>query len=404
MCTRMLLMVSCFLLAACNDGDSSPETGLALVPPDPVAATAIPNLSDGPHLGYIVGFDALNDQQSANASIRLAETVSSGMRVSRAQLGWDELEPAPGEFDQNLLRSVLDDVTTADRQPFFSLTTLDTGVLTIPSDLRSSDGLAPAAGLTLDGAEIEARLQAFLNWLLPELDAYNTWGLSIANESSTLFDTIAQQEVSDFLVSGLAHANTLTDQIAVTVTIAGGADSNPDVERFINDLMPFLDIASFNFYCLDSNTLQVTNQDAWQGAVNTFLARAQNLPIVFHELGCPAGWTDLGGNAVTPPASINATPAIQADFFRYMFEQIQRQDRLRAAIVFQLYDWSPELAESFSDSLVGSATGSDDNLVAARLEEWLATIGLCRWSDGTCREAYEVFVSAIAEMATIRNE
>ena len=388
---RNAILVSCLFLAACGDDSSSPDN----VPP----VNSIPNLTSGPHLGYIVGFDALNAQRSANADARFSEAVAAGMRISRAQLGWDELETARGVFDQNLLMSVLSEVTVAGQQPFFSLSTLDTGVLTIPSDLLTSDGLTLAAGLTIDGPEITARFQAFLDWLIPELLTYNTWGLAIANEPSTLFETISQQEITNFLISGVDYANTLTNQIAITVTIAGGADNNPEIIRFISDLIPHFDIASFNFYCLGSDTLQTTNQAAWQDAVDTFVSRAQNRPIFFQELGCPAGWGDLGGSVVTPQQSINATPEIQAEFFQFMFNQIKTRDELRAATIFQLNDWSPELARSFTDSLIAEG----DAVVAARLEEWLATIGLCRWSDGSCREAYDVFIASVIEMAAARS-
>lgn len=81
------------------------------------------------------------------------------------------------------------------------------------------------------------------------------------------------------------------------------------------------DIASFNFYCLGSDNLQTTNRATWQDAVDTFVFRSQGRPVFFQEIGCPAGWADLGGSVETPPQSINATPRIQADFFRFMFNQ-----------------------------------------------------------------------------------
>lgn len=392
------ILGSCLFLAACSDGSSSPTTIVANTPTNVPPVTSIPNLTSGPHLGYIVGFDALNAQQTANADARFSEAVAAGMRISRVQLGWDELETARGVFDQNLLTSVLGEATVAGQQPFFSLSTLDTSVLTIPSDLLTSDGSTLATGLTIDGPEITARFQVFLDWLIPELLAYNIWGLAIANEPSTLFETISQQEITNFLISGVDHANALTSQIAITVTIAGGADNNPETIGFISDLIPYLDIASFNFYCLASDTLQTTNQAAWQDAVDTFVLRAQNRPIFFQELGCPAGWGDLGGSVVTPQQTINATPTIQAEFFQFMFDQIKTRDEFRAATIFQLNDWSPELARAFSDFLIDEG----DVVAAARLEEWLATIGLCRWSDGTCREAYDVFIASLIEMAAIR--
>ncbi len=392
----MILWVS-LGLAACG-GESSSIVPPIVPPPPPV--NQIPNLSAGPHLGYIIGFDVLDTQQTANAASRFAQAVASGMSISRVQLGWGELESAPGVYELADLLLALDVATASGQQPFVTLSTLDTSELTLPLDLMAADRLTPAAALTIDGPEIRARFEAFLDWFIPELAAYRVWGLSIANEPSTLFESIDQQEITNFLINGAEYANALNEQIAITATIAGAADSNSEIVQFLADLIPHFDIASFNFYCLSSSTLQTTDQAVWATAIDTFIARAQGREIFFQELGCPAGWGDLGGSVVPPPQMINATAQIQADFFRYMFAQIETRDALRAATVFQLNDWSPALSRSFSDPL----RLDGDPVTADRLEEWLATVGLCRWSDGACREAYDVFIDGVARLAAARGE
>ncbi|MEM1144377.1 MAG: hypothetical protein AAGI88_17490 [Pseudomonadota bacterium] len=37
-----------------------------------------------------------------------------------------------------------------------------------------------------------------------------------------------------------------------------------------------------------------------------------------------------------------------------------------------------------------------------RLDEWLATVGLCRWADGTCRPAWDTFLGALRNQAQAR--
>lgn len=389
--TKTTLVALC--LSACSGGSLSPTP-----PAVPPTVNPTPNLSPGPHLGYIVGFDALDAQQRAIAENRFSAAVAAGMRIARVQFGWGELESAPGVFERGALMSVLDQASVSGQQVFFTLSTLDTGELTIPTDLMSTDRLSPAPGLTLDGAEISTRFRAFLDWLIPEIAAYDVWGLAIANEPSTLFESISQQEISNFLISGADYANAFTDEIAITVTIAGAADSNAEIIQFVADLMPHLNIASYNYYCLGTNTLQTTDLATWTADVNTLIARAQGREIFFQELGCPAGWSDLGGLAVPPPPMINATPQIQADFFRFMLAEIETRDELRAATVFQLNDWSPELAKLISDPF---RLGGDP-VTADRFEEWLATVGMCRWSDGSCRDAYAIFLDGVARTAGVR--
>jgi len=134
--------------------------------------------------------------------------------------------------------------------------------------------------------------------------------------------------------------------------------------------------------------------------VDTLIARSQGREIFIQELGCPAGWGDQGGAAPARPETINATPGIQSEFFRFMIKQIEKRDELRAATIFQLNDWSPELAKTFTDPirLLG------DDVTADRLEEWLATVGMCRWSNGVCREAYSVFLDGAARIANVRDD
>lgn len=391
--TTAVLASLALFLGACSESTLSPVPPVVPPPADPT-----PNLSPGPHLGYIVGFDTLDAGQMADADSRFSAAVAAGMRISRIQFGWDELESAPGVFELGELMSALDQAVVSGQQPFLTLSTLDTGELTIPTDLMAADRLSPAAGLTLDGPEITARFQAFLDWLIPEIAAYDVWGLAIANEPSTLFESIDQQEVTDFLIDGADYAQSLAVEIAITVTIAGAADNNAEIIQFVADLIPHMDIASFNYYCLDTNTLQTTDQTVWASDVNTLIARAQGREIFFQELGCPAGWGDLGGTGIVPPQAINATAQIQADFFRFMLTQIETRDSLRAATVFQLNDWSPGLARLLSDPF---RLGGDP-VTADRLEEWLATIGMCRWSDGSCREAYDIFLDGVARMAAVR--
>ncbi|MEM0955347.1 MAG: hypothetical protein AAGI24_14500 [Pseudomonadota bacterium] len=385
------------MLISCGSGGGSGSDDPAL--PDPqvqLPASNIPRLSEGKHLGLTVGFDPLSLQQQQQTEALLEINVAAGSTISRAQLDWAELESAPGVYDLAVLMAALDEATRFGQQPFLTLSTVDTGGLALPSDLQTEQG-ALVDGMSLDAPSILARLESFLGWLVPELAAYEVWGLAIANESSTVFETIDRLEITRFLQAGISAVKRLDDNLAVTVTFVGDTQPGSMVERFLADLLPSLDLVSFNYYCL-SNELVTTNQARWQSDIEILAARAGGKPIFFQELGCPAGWSDTRSAEQDRAATINAAPALQSEFFRLMLGQVEENAEIRAATVFQLYDWSPELVLSFVEPFRAPDEPGNE-LVIDRLSEWLGSVGMCRWSDGSCREAWDIYLEGLARLA-----
>jgi len=350
-------------------------------------------------MGYIVGFDALDAQQTALADSLQSQAITAGQDFTRIQFGWEDLESAPGVFNIGDLMAALDAAAATQQSIFLSLTTLDTGSLTIPADLMSANASTTARGIELDGAEIRARFHAFLDWLIPELANYNVWGIAIANESSTNFASVDQMAATNFLVDGVNYVRSVDPDLAVTVTIVGEF-FDPDVERFANDLMPQLDFAMFNFYCLDGQTLLASDSMHWATAVDKQIEVAAGREIIYQELGCPAGYADLGGPSQPVPV-IGSSVQLQDDFFGFMVNEIIARDELRGAYIFQLLDWSPALTQLFTDGLF-DPNDPGSAVVAPRLTEWLMTIGMCRWSDGTCRPAWDTYLDGVTRTSNER--
>jgi hypothetical protein len=71
---------------------------------------------------------------------------------------------------------------------------------------------------------------------------------------------------------------------------------------------------------------------------------------------------------------------------------------LRAATAFQLFDWSPELAAMFAQPLRAAGLPA----FADRFEEWLATVGLRRWSDGSARPAWNAWLDQLERVREAR--
>lgn len=387
-------LLSFVVVAGCS-GDHSiapPASG----PPSPpaVAAAAIPRLSAGPHLGYIVGFDRLSASQRKRADNLQLDAINAGMTLSRIQTDWGDLEPSPGVYNSVDLREQLADAALLGQSVMVTVTAIDTGSFGLPADLLTPDGSQLRSGLTFDDPVIIARFNEFLDWLVPELRKANVWALSLGNEVETNFEGAAIEDaVLAFLTAGADHARGLDPKLAVTVTLTG--DGHLNYPNFVSGLLPHLDIYALNYYCLSGGTLQATGPAQWRDDIDRILRAAGDKQIFFQELGCPTGYSDIGA-ASAPRPDLNSSQALQTEFFSYMLARINNEERLRAATVFQLFDWSPSLAASFSTGLIGTGDPALD-IAAARLTEWLATVGMCRWSDGSCRPAWDEFLSALRE-------
>ncbi|MEL7296942.1 MAG: hypothetical protein AAGJ86_04720, partial [Pseudomonadota bacterium] len=189
---------------------------------------------------------------------------------------------------------------------------------------------------------------------------------------------------------------TRAPDIAATVTLTIGSPVTlPD---FTADLMAGLDLATFNHHCLDA-AFNVTARERWEDDVALIRDASRGLPIMIQELGCPVGYGDGGMNAEpTRPNGNGGNPDIQDAYFQYFDELFLTDPQFRAATVFQLYDWSPQLARLFGDFL----RSEGETVIADRFEEWLATIGVCRWADGTCRPAWTTFLNMLGRQSDAR--
>ena len=128
------------------------------------------------------------------------------------------------------------------------------------------------------------------------------------------------------------------------------------------------DVAIFNYYG-QSVDFQVQSASVVQAELDAVVALAGGRPIVFQELGCPAGRS---------PSRLAASEAAQAAFLAEYTRQMARRPEIRVAFWFQLVDWSPALAASYDKALTGA--GFPD--LGAKFAETLTTIGLLTYADG----------------------
>jgi len=369
-----------------------------------LADPMISKLPAGPHLGMIAGFDDLRSRSGEperrnRADDLFQEAIEAGMTIGRAQIDWRNLEIAPGIYDAYTLAEALENAARDGLHVFVTFSSIDTEELALPDYLTADDGL-PLNGYLLSDPEINTPFLAFLDWLIPELAKYDVWGLALGNEVDALIDAgvISEQETLDHLLAGVARVRSLDPELAVTVTLTG--EANNLLPDFTDALLADLDIVSFNTYCL-TRTLTVDTPRQWRAVVARWKESAGNKQIFIQELGCPVGYgTDQIGPNSGRSNGLNGSEALQSQFFEYYFDLFITDPQFRAATVFQLYDWSPDLSGIYEP--IFAAEGFP--LIGERLTEWLATVGLCRWSDTTCRPAWDVFLTNLNRLNQLRRE
>lgn len=350
-------------------------------------------------MGMIIGFDPLTNtayDQPARVDALIAEAQGAGATIGRAQISWRDIETAQGVYSTDAIDDAIDAAAMVGDYVFVTLETIDISSYEFPDYLRlSPDALRP--GLTLQSPDVRTALDNMLGFLVPQLSMAQVWGLSLGNEvDSILTDGIETlDDITDFYERGAARVNALDPDLAVTVTLRGGAPV--DEPAFTQAMASVMDIMTFNHYCLDAG-LQVTNQARWRSEFDSFKHAAGSKEIFIQELGCPVGYGDDGAGASPRPANgLGGSQQTQVDYFAFALNEFAADPQFRAATLFQLLDWSPSLAQSFSVPVAAV-----DQTAGERLEEWLATSGLCRWADGTCRPAWDTFKAGVADIEAAR--
>lgn len=369
-----------------------------------MADPQISRLPAGPHMGMIRGFDDLRPGQDgidrlARADELRAAAIDAGMTIGRVQIDWRDLELAPGVYDAETLTEALEYAGRDGQFVFVTLSSIDTNELTLPDYLSDENGQV-VDGRRLSDPEINQPYLAFLDWFVPVLGKHQVWGLALSNEVDAAINDgiVTSSDALAHLLAGARRTRMLDPKIAVTVTLTGDANRhNPD---FTGALLADLDIVSFNTYCL-SDYLTVNSPRDWQDVLTRWKATAGTKQIFIQELGCPIGYgADQRGPNAGRENGINGSAQIQAVFFAFYLSEFARDPQLRAATVFQLYDWSPQLAGLYEPALAAAG----EPLAGARLTEWLATVGLCRWSDTSCGPAWDAFLTGLAAIKASRAE
>jgi hypothetical protein len=355
----------------------------------------LPLLPPGSHLGMMTSFELPNPQTPAQTGFlanRWSQALDAGLEVARVQVSWGELEPAPGVFDLTALTATLAANDAQGLSTFLLLETIDSDDFALPTDL--DDGATPyrlAQGRSLSHPVILQRFSALVAALAPVLNAHRVFAVSLGNEPDNYFDDVPfstpagtawAASMGDFLAAARTAVHARAPRIAVSMTLKEATVRN-GAAASLAPILRAADFGNFNYYCQDASfrvprTLDVAAQ------LNALLTVVGTRAVVLQELGCPGG-------AAT--SLLGASEPQQAAFFAATIQVMRQQPRLRAAFVFQLLDWSPELAKAYSDPFRPTYP-----LLADQVEESLATLGLVRWTDGTAKPAWSTVVQGISSL------
>ena len=375
----MVLVVVALLAAGCtSSGTSSPISGNI---PNDTHAGDLPLLRGQNRIGIIEGFNPDNPAETTTAmAARWEEAVAAGMSVGRLQIDWPELEPSENTFDKEALISRLEEMKDQGLQTFLLISTYDSGEAVVPDDLQ---------GKSFDDPEFIQRFLNLMDWVIPLLVEYDGYLISISNEAENSFGEVPNlnDELLTFLREARNHIHQIDERMAVTVTFSEGS---LDTDKpGMDEILAACDVACWNFYGGDFEGdgspyyYPANSETQIKSDIQRMLDASGEKNIVIQELGM---WS--GGN------HLDSSEEIQRKFFEVFFQEMQNNDRIKAAYNFQLVDWSPNTTQIFSDAL--EAEGLDEEFIN-QFAESLNTIGLIHYDDGTKKPAWDEFVDWVEE-------
>ena len=334
----------------------------------------LPFLSNGNNLGIIKGFNYSNPpatEDSINA--RWEEALESGMSTGRIQIDWSELEPRAKNYNKKALENKLAEMQKQNLQSFLLISAYDSNGPELPEDLK---------GMKFDNPTLIKRYNELMDWVIPMLVKYDGYLISVSNEPGNDFVKFPDlhDEILTFLKKVKAHIHTINENVAATITMA---ESNLNTGKTgMKQIIAETDVACWNFYgsqsVSDTPYFAAQSESQIREDVRQMLSSSGNKDIVIQELGMWSGSNRL-----------NSSEKIQKRFFKTFFRKMEKEDRIRAVYVFQLVDWSPEVAEQYVQIF------DEENLPQEYVEafaESLETMGLIRYEDGNRKLAWQEFI------------
>ncbi len=336
-------------------------TGISLTPLSCSGAPTIgpeelPLLGDNKiHLYAQEAFEAFPADVTQAVAARHAELVAVGMTHARHLLDWASLEPTPGNYDTQSLIDALDArLASGITHQFCNITVLDSfGAESLPpfiAELRTM-------GVAWGDPQITGAFANLLDAIVPIMLPRGVYLLGLSNESGGYYENEPTQASSftNFIQAAISHVHTLAPDLACTVVFAGANDAS------LVELMPLLDVASFNSYAYFTEsdpTCQLAGSplDLFRASLSTSIGAllddligvSQGKLICIQEFGQATGWNDMP-QTLGPQAGLeNQRAVIQA-----LVDALDaRRDSFRTFCLWTLNDHSQAGIQYLGDALL----------------------------------------------------
>jgi hypothetical protein len=369
---NFIVMAVLLFLVGCEKDDFNPQI-------DSIAGK-LPLLNGDNRIGIIEGFNPSNpDATTDSIDARWNEAINTGMTVGRLQIDWPELEPSPNTFDKVSFEQRLAEMQAQGLRTFLLISAYDSGEPVVPDDLQNKD---------FDDPEFIQRFKNLMDWVIPLLVEYDGFLISISNEAENSFGEVPglDNQILKFLQEIKEHVHQINENMAVTVTFSEGSldEDKPGIYK----ILAGCDVACFNFYGAKSQFTPplyyvAQTESEIKADIQRMLDVSGEKNIVIQELGMYSGNT-----------SLNSSQEIQQKFFEVFYTEMKKEERIKAAFIFQLVDWSPEVTELFNEMLADEGMPQE---FIDQFAESLETIGLINYNNGTRKKAWNEFIYWLAE-------
>ncbi|MFK8039586.1 MAG: hypothetical protein AB8B74_14945 [Crocinitomicaceae bacterium] len=312
-------------------------------------------------IGMIEGFNIENSQATNDSIIECwNEALNAGMSVARLQIDWPSIETSEGVYDKEFFESRIKLAAEDGLATFVLISAYDSEGPDVPDYLK---------GVEFDDAKMIESFKKLMDWVVPVLAANNGYAISVSNEPDNSFQDNKKlwKQIRNFFIPVRDHIHAINESIGVSITLnTGNLEFNKNTMK---KLMVEFDFGCFNLYGSGLFPLDIPyTAEEIESNIQEMMDFAGEKNIIIQELGTHSNSEIL-----------NSSESIQRDFFKTFFTRMEQEDRIKAAYVFQLVDWSPETTKIITSSLDGEVPSYFTEQYGLTLQ----SIGLIDYKTGT---------------------
>jgi hypothetical protein len=306
----------------------------------------------GANGGMLIGMDASGDDYRKVAK-------EAGINYVHNAPTWNSIESKEGKYNFGELQKFADLAKENNAPLNLVFRTIDTG---------NRSMIEPYASMSFDDPRMAAALIKLFK-AMPASIKSEVGFVTIGNETDQYFSA-HKNEIQAYAKLLDAIKPTLNQEfpgkpITVNFTWGGAGFVKSDMKPITDRI----DFYSFNYYHMNPD-FTVRDPKKVGKEIDGMVAASGLKKLLIEELGMPSS------------AANNSSEDIQADFVKYSFEAIRKnQDRILAANFL----WYSDLPQSVVDSLTSYYNFKDDKFAG-----FLGSIGFFT-RDGKPKKAYEVF-------------